>query len=152
MRKKKSKKRVTARTDTSAKQVRKNNRAKAVAKKKPRSKAPKTMNSGTMTTQQFWNMIRQLLRRRTIYWLPIVNVRNRAKIPYKGPNKRRKYSYICEGCGGEFAASECNVHHKIEAGSLTCAEDLPGFVTRLFCSEEDLALLCHKCHDKEHEK
>jgi len=95
-------------------------------------------------------MIRHLLRRRTIFWLPILEVRNAARIPYKGPNKRRKYSYICEKCKGEFAGNQVNVHHKIEAGSLTCAEDLPGFVSRLFCEKEDLCLLCLNCHDAEH--
>lgn len=121
---------------------------------KPRIKrvvAPKTMNAGTMSERQFWQMIRHILRKRTIYWLPIVNTRNKAKVPYKGPNKRRKFSFVCESCKKEFPANRVNVHHKEPAGELNKASDLPGFVTRLFCEEDKLSLLCEKCHDKEHE-
>lgn len=124
-------------------------------KAKPRKKrvvSPKTKNSGTMSERQFWQMIRHVLRKRTIYWLPIVKTRNDAKIPYIGPNKKRKYSYICEGCEQPFAANQVNVHHIEPAGELNRAEDLPGFVTRLFCEEDKLKLLCHSCHDKEHEE
>lgn len=129
-----------------------NTKKRKVAKIKIRKgAAPKTRNGGTMTEQGFWNMIRQLLRRRTMFWLPILNTKNKAKILYKGINKKRKYSYICQGCGQEFASNQVNVHHEIEVGSLTCAEDLPGFVSRLFC-EDGLKLLCHNCHDKEHKK
>lgn len=125
---------------------------KAVAKKKPRkSKVVKTKNNGTMSDRQFFQMLRHILRKRTVFWGPILTVRNRAKIAYKGPNKRRKFSYICENCGGEFAANEVNVHHMIPAGELNKFEDLPGFCKRLFCEKEDLKLLCTKCHDKEHE-
>lgn len=122
---------------------------------KPRPKkviVPKTMNAGTMSERQFWQMIRHILRKRTIYWLPIVNVRNKAKVPYIGPNKRRKFSYVCENCKKEFPSHEVNVHHKEPAGELNKAADLPGFVMRLFCEEDKLSLLCEKCHDKEHEK
>jgi len=125
---------------------------KKKAPKKRRIKVPKTINAGTMTGRQFWQMIRHILRKRTIYWLPIVNVRNKAKIPYKGPNKRRKFSFVCERCHLPFPATGVNVHHKIPAGELNCAEDLPGFVTRLFCEEQDLELLCTHCHDAEHKK
>lgn len=142
----KRKKKYKARTDVSSK-------AKKVAKVRIRkTKQPKTMNNGTMTSTAFWQMIRHVLRKRTIYWLPILYVKNRAKIAYKGPNKRRKFSYICEGCGGEFSGAEVNVHHKIPAGSLMKAEDLAGFVTRLFCEKEDLSLLCSSCHEAAHEK
>lgn len=120
-------------------------------KRKKRQKVAKTMNSGTMTPAQFWQMIRHVLRKRTMFWLPIIQRKNDARVPYKGPNKKRKYSYICEGCGKEFSAKQVNVHHTIPAGELNKPEDLPGFVTRLFCEKDKLKLLCEKCHDKEHE-
>jgi hypothetical protein len=126
---------------------------KVIKKKGKRAaKVPKTINNNTMSTRMFWQMIRHILRKRTIYWLPIVAVRNAAKVPYKGPNKRRKFSYVCEGCHKEFAANQVNVHHIIPAGELNNAEDLPGFVTRLFVEREGLKLLCGGCHDLAHEE
>jgi len=126
-------------------------RKKAV--RKPRANAaPKTRNNGTMTDVQFFQWIRQILRKSSIYWKPISQVRKEAQVLYKGPNKRRKYSYICSSCKKEYPATEINVHHKIECGSLKSFEDLPGFVERLFCEKESLCVLCKTCHDKEHEK
>ena len=94
-------------------------------KRKKRVKAPKTMNSGTMTTGQFWQMIRHVLRKRTMFWLPITEKRNECRVAYKGPNKKRKYSYICEECKKEFSAKQVNVHHIVPAGELYKPEDLP---------------------------
>ena len=60
-------------------------------KKVVRSKTPKTRNAGTMTEVQFFQWIRQVLRKSSIYWKPISQVRKEAQVPYKGANKRRKY-------------------------------------------------------------
>lgn len=143
MRKKRTN-RKKPRSDTSAKKKRSARRKKIVV--------PKTRNSGTQNEREFWQMIRHVLRKRTVYWLPIIQTRNDARVPYTGPNKRRKYSYICEECKGEFAGSETNVHHIEECGSLNCAADLPGFVERLFCEKDKLKLLCLNCHQAIHEK
>ena len=87
-----------------------------------------------------------------MFWKPISAVRKAAQVPYIGPNKRQKYSYICNRCGGTFSAKEINIHHTIPCGTLTRAEDLPGFVTRLFCEKDQLECICLNCHDKAHLK
>ena len=120
---------------------------------KPRKGSlPKTRNAGTMSEVQFFQWIRQVLRKASIYWKPISQVRKEAQVTYKGPNKRRKYSYICSSCNKENPSTEINVHHKIECGSLKTFDDLPGFVERLFCEKELLSVLCKNCHDAEHKK
>ena len=120
---------------------------------KPRKGSlPKTRNAGTMSEVQFFQWIRQVLRKASIYWKPISQVRKEAQVTYKGPNKRRKYSYICSSCNKEHPSTEINVHHKIECGSLKTFDDLPGFVERLFCEKELLSVLCKNCHDAEHKK
>jgi hypothetical protein len=121
-------------------------------KRKLRVKVAKPRNAGTMTEVQFFQWIRQILRKASLYWKPIAQVRKEAQIPYKGPNKRRKYSYVCSSCKKEFPSTEINVHHKIECGSLKSFDDLPGFAERLFCEKESLCVLCKTCHDKEHKK
>lgn len=145
-RKPKNKQELSAKSGTGRKPVRK----KAI--RKPKVETPKPRNAGTMTETQFFQWIRQVLRKASIYWKPISQVRKAAQVPYKGPNKRRKYSYICSECGKEYPSTEINVHHKIECGSLKTFDDLPGFVERLFTEKENLAVLCKKCHDKEHGK
>jgi hypothetical protein len=121
-----------------------------MAKTRKKKAVVKPRCAGTMTDAQFFQWIRHILRKASIYWKPISVVRNEAKVQYRGPNKRQKYAYVCSSCKGEFSAKEINVHHLIECGTLKSFEDLPGFVERLFCEKEFLAVLCKKCHDKEH--
>lgn len=127
----------------------KKKKAKAVPKpRKPRvSKVPKVRNASTMTEAQFWAWIRFALRQKSRWWKPIGIVRVKARRPYKGPLKSQKWEYQCNKCKKWFIAKDTNVDHITPAGSLNCAEDLPGFVERLFTEEEGLQLLCTNCHD-----
>ena len=122
----------------------------AVKKKKAakRVKAVKTRNAGTMTESAFWSFIRSGLRQKSRWWKPITECKLKAKRAYKGPNKRQKFEYQCNQCKNWFPEKQINVDHIVPAGSLNCAQDLPGFVERLFCEIEHLQVLCEKCHDK----
>ena len=141
----------TPRKDTSAKKT------KAVKKKTtalPRkSRVPKTRNNGTMTESAFWSYIRSCLRSRSRFWKPIMETKKAAKRAYEGGiNKRQRFEYQCGECLDYFPDKEVEVHHIEPAGSLSCADDLPGFVERLFCEKEGLIVLCRHCHDQEHKK
>jgi hypothetical protein len=120
------------------------------AKKKPTkraSKAIKTRNSGTMTESAFWSFIRSALRQKSRWWKPITECKMKARRPYKGPNKRQKFEYECNCCHRWFPEKQINVDHIVGAGSLNCGQDLPGFVDRLFCEQDNLQVLCTTCHD-----
>lgn len=119
---------------------------------KRRKNIERPFADGTVSNAAFFGMIRAALRNKSRWWKPISTCRDNAKIPYVGPNKRRKWMYKCESCGGIYDIKGVNVHHKIDCGSLNSFEDLPGFVKRLFCDSKDLILICNKCHDKEHKK
>lgn len=121
-------------------------------KKVKKSKVEKPYNAGTFSEAAFWNFIRQALRRRTLVWKPIQNARKAAKRPYVGDNKRRSVAYECSNCHNLFASNEISVHHKVNAGKLTCKEDLPDFVMNLFCEENLLCVLCKNCHDLHHKQ
>jgi len=151
---KKATKKTTARSDTTnVKKIARKKKAVQVKKKEAKSRVEKPFNSGTMSKSAFFGMLRSLLRRKSMLaWKPISKVRNANRVPYIGPNKRRKYSYICSECSGEFEGTSVAVHHKVECGTLTCFEDLPGFVQRLFVEEEGLILLCNSCHQAKHPK
>ena len=120
---------------------------KATVRKPRANAAPKTRNNGTLTESAFWSFIRSGLRQKSRWWKPITQCKLNAKRAYKGPNKRQKFEYQCNSCKKWFAEKNINVDHIQPAGSLNCANDLPGFVERLFCEVDNLQVLCIQCHD-----
>ena len=118
---------------------------KKAAIRKPR--VVKTRNAGTMTESAFWSFIRSALRQKSRWWKPITQTKMNARRAYKGPNKRQKFEYQCVHCTKWFPEKKINVDHICPAGSLNCAQDLPGFVERLFCESDNLQVLCESCHD-----
>ena len=56
--------------------------------------------------------------------------------------------YKCAKCRGEFPAKKVQVDHKIEVGTLKHWSDIEGFARRLFCSKDDLRVVCKECHQK----
>ena len=122
-------------------------RKKAAAKKPRANVTPKTRNNGTLTESAFWSFIRSGLRQKSRWWKPITQCKLNAKRPYKGPNKRQKFEYQCNSCKKWFAEKNINVDHIIPAGSLSCANDLPGFVERLFVEVDGLQVICSNCHN-----
>lgn len=148
-------------------------RKKATGKKKPRSDvsskakkivkvkkkaarrksaAPLIRNNGTMTESMFWSFIRSALRNRTRFWKPKLETLKEARRPYKGPNTRQKWEFQCSHCKNWFMQKNVEVNHIEDAGSLRCAEDLPGFVERLFCEKQGLECICKNCHQLHHKK
>jgi 5-methylcytosine-specific restriction endonuclease McrA len=126
--------------------------AKAKREKKEKKVVMKPYNSGTMTTSAFWTFIRSALRQKSIYWKPIRQCKINSRRPYKGINKQQKYEYQCNECKNWYAEKNINVDHIIPAGTLKCANDLPGFVERLFVEIEGLQCLCTICHNKKTKK
>lgn len=120
----------------------------AKAKKVRKSKVVKTRNSGTLSESAFWSFIRSALRQKSRWWKPVSDCKQKVKRPYKGPNKRQKFEYQCNYCKNWFPDKEVNVDHITPAGTLTCANDLPGFVERLFVEVDGLQVLCTTCHNK----
>jgi len=117
-------------------------------KKTAKPRSPKTRNAGTLTESAFWSFIRSALRQKSRWWKPIAQCKAKAKRAYKGPLKRQKFEYQCAECLQWFPDKKINVDHILPAGSLRCANDLPGFVERLFVEAEGLQVLCEICHNK----
>jgi len=108
----------------------------------------KTRNAGTLTESAFWSFIRSALRQKSRFWKPITQCKMKSRRAYKGPLKRQKFEYQCKECLNWFPDKKINVDHILPAGSLRCANDLPGFVERLFCEVDNLQVLCEICHNK----
>lgn len=109
---------------------------------------PKTRGCNTMTESAFWSMIRSALRQKSRWWPPVKLAKQRARRIYHGLNKRQKYEYQCNDCKRWFIEKDISVDHIIPCGSLTCADDLPVFVEKMFCEVEGLQVLCGDCHSK----
>lgn len=114
-----------------------------------KSRVEKPYNHGTMSTAAFWGWIRSSLRQRSRFWKPVQECKKKARRAYKGDNKRVKWEYLCNHCKKYYLDKEVEINHIIPAGSLKSAEDLPGFVTRLFCEIDHLECICKTCHLKE---
>ena len=111
-------------------------------------KVIKTRNAGTMSESAFWAFIRSALRQKSRWWKPITECKQNAKRLYKGSNKRQKFEYQCNKCKKWFPDKQINVDHVTPAGELNKADDLPGFVERLFCEVKGLQCLCTNCHNE----
>ena len=111
-------------------------------------KVIKTRNAGTMSESAFWAFIRSALRQKSRWWKPVTQCKLNAKRPYKGSNKRQKFEYQCNKCKKWFPDKQINVDHVLPAGELNKADDLPGFVERLFVEVEGLQTLCLNCHNE----
>lgn len=119
-------------------------------KKIKRIVAPKTRNCNSWTESQFWGFIRASLRSKSRWWKPRLNALTKARRKSQSKNKRLKWEFLCNTCKNWYPQKMIKVHHSIEVGSLKCAQDLPGFVERLF-AETGWICLCKECHKKEHE-
>lgn len=116
---------------------------------KKTTRVPKTRNAGSMTESEYWGMIRSSLRNKSRFWKPRTECLKDARRPSQSTNKRIKWEFQCNRCKQWFPQKSVEVHHQEEAGSLTCANDLPLFVERLF-TETGWECICIECHKDHH--
>lgn len=123
-----------------------------VAKKKPKPRAglERPFCDGEWTRARYFGFIRSALRQASSRWKPIYSCLKDAEVG-KCINKssgRLAMHYQCAKCYLDYPRKQVQVDHIIEAGSLNCYEDLPGFVERLLCDSQHLRVLCLTCHHK----
>lgn len=71
----------------------------------------------------------------------------RRKVPNPAGRKGEVFACDCAVCGGVFRMADCQVDHRIPAGSLTCEEDIAGFVVRLLhVTTDELRVVCKQCN------
>ena len=111
----------------------------------PRQLKPRTRAGKTWTEAKYWQFIRSALRQATMRYPVIQNFKKKGRRSVTG--KRHKFEYQCVECKKWFMDKEISVDHIVPAGSLKTYDDLPGFVERLFCEEDNLQILCKDtCH------
>ena len=107
---------------------------------------PKPIGGGTYTVKGFFGWLRSQLRRASLRWKPRADALKEARRPYTGENKRRKWEYQCSVCGEWCNGKDVQADHIKPCGTLTCYDDLPKFVERLFCEVDGFRVLCKPCH------
>lgn len=118
-------------------------------------KTPPFKNWSDWTTSRFWSFVRSSLRAAWNKYPPKYKVLEDACIGRSRSRTTGRLAkhYLCNKCNQIFTAKEVQVDHLVDAGSLKDYSDLPGFVERLFCSVDDLQVLCKDCHkNKTHDK
>lgn len=100
------------------------------------------------TDSRYWGFIRSALRKAWSKYPNKFKALNAARLPEKGIRRgKRVYLYECASCKNEFTTSQVVVDHIKPCGSLRNADDLAPFVTGLFCEQDNLQVLCKKCHN-----
>lgn len=121
---------------------------KKVIKKAVKSRVEKPYNQGTLSNAGFWSFIRSALRNKSRFWKPATKCKENSRRKYIGKNKLQKWEYQCSTCKEWFKGTEVAVDHIVEAGALSCKEDVGSFIERLFCEIDGFQVLCDKREDK----
>ena len=112
------------------------------------AKAIKTRNAGTMTESEYFGMLRSLLRRASMRWIPMKQALEAARRPSQSSNLRLKWEYQCAECKQWFPESKIQKDHIEPCGTLKTLEDLPAFISKLLPENPDeFQILCKDvCH------
>lgn len=106
------------------------------------------MKKSTAKEINFYVWLRQGLRSLSRKWPPVYQCLAAAKRPApKDAPPRQKVAYECAICGKLNTSKNTAVDHCVPAGQLLCADDIKGFIERLFCGVEGLQAICKDtCH------
>lgn len=81
-----------------------------------------------------------MLRRATYMWPAFTEALGRARVS--------RGVYRCAHCTDHFGRKEIHKDHIKPVVPLTGWDDWNGFINRLFCTADDLQILCKACHKK----
>lgn len=100
------------------------------------------------TDSRYYGFIRSALRAAFRRYPPKYQVLNQAqrKKSHGKVKSRQKWEYKCAECKKYYPNKVVIVDHIEPAGTLRSYEDLPSFVSKLFCSADNLQVLCKPCH------
>lgn len=119
---------------------------KKVSPLKGRNRTPPYPNYPAWSTSRFFSFLRSALRGAYNRYPPKFEALKSARRKYEGNDKRTKWQFLCSICNEWHKGANVQVDHIVPAGSLNSFDDLPGFVSRLFCSVDHLRVLCVSCH------
>lgn len=92
-----------------------------------------------MTEAQFKAFIVSALRKQSLRWKPINDVKKKARI-YRG-------KYKCQICGKAVAVKDGAVDHINPVVPISGFEGWDSFINNMFCEEDGLQFVCNDCHN-----
>lgn len=95
---------------------------------------------------KYFAFIRSGLRRLWSKYPIKFEVKKKVRRKSQSSNKRLKWEFSCAICKGWFPDKFTTVDHLEPCGSLSSYDDLPRFVEKLLCGEDNLQVLCDSCH------
>ncbi|MFZ4217044.1 hypothetical protein ACEV6Q_04160 [Enterobacter ludwigii] len=96
--------------------------------------------------KQYLNWLRSSLRKVWCKHPVKLSMLQERRVRQKNSTGKMIWHYQCEHCSDYFKSSEIEVNHKNTVGTLTL-NNFGVFAERmLLVKEDDLELLCHKCH------
>lgn len=100
------------------------------------------------------SFIISVLRSGTRRWPPKYTTLNNAKTEKKINVKtgRLAQHYLCNSCKEEFTSTNVEVDHIQPIASIDGFTTWDEFISRLFCGEENLQVLCRTCHSEKSKK
>lgn len=100
------------------------------------------------TQSRFESFVKSVLRAGSRKWPPKYEVLNEAKCGKKinEASGRLAEHYLCAGCDNSFPAKSVVVDHIEPVVPVSGFLSWDGVIHRLFCSKENLQVLCTKCH------
>ena len=108
---------------------------------------PLTRASNTKTESEFWSFILSALRKATRFWQPATDKKLEGRRPSQSSNKKLKWEFHCEGCGGWFPESEIQLDHIIPIGGLNGPDKVVPWIEKAFVEKDGFQRLCKdKCH------
>lgn len=116
-------------------------------------KTPPFPNYPSWTTARFFSFVRAALRAAFRKYPPKYQAlaKSKKQLTPKQQEKRggrQKFEYQCAVCNKWYSNKNIEVDHITPCGSLKSYDDLPGFVERMFPSEEGLQVICKACHSR----
>jgi 5-methylcytosine-specific restriction endonuclease McrA len=100
------------------------------------------------TKARFNNFIKSALRQAWNKYPVKYEVLKKAYVgkEVNGKTGRLIKHYQCANCKKHFPQKEVQVDHKIDIGGVYTENGWDGVIERMFCSADNLQVLCKKCH------
>lgn len=105
-------------------------------------------NGGEWTVARFNSFVKSALRSASQRWPPKYKVLNKAYVETKtNPASGRKAKHFkCAKCQNDFVSKDIEVNHIIPVVPITGFDSWDGVISRLFCEEPGLEVVCKPCH------
>lgn len=81
------------------------------------------------------------LRKSFRYWPPRAEIR---RIAHKGPSGY----FMCQECGDYFVKQDTHIDHILPVVGPNGIDSWDDYISRLFCSVENLRIICKPCHKR----